>query len=285
MSVKIIIDSASDISEKEAKKLGIVMLPISITFGDEEFLDGVNLLPNEFYEKLAQSKVVPKTSLVNTFRFKEAFEEHTKSGDEVVVITLSSKLSGTYKCAKEAAQEFSGKVFVVDSLNACIGERLLGLYALQLAKEGKSASEIASELDVSKKRINVIAMINTLEYLKRGGRISAAAAFAGKLLGIKPLIGVIDGEVKVIGKAMGTRNGGALLNKLIAEKNGFDLSMPHGVVWSGNDRSMLDKYVKESAQLWGEQAQDVPAYILGCTIGSHIGPGAVGVAFFEKNHK
>ena len=134
---------------------------------------------------------------------------------------------------------------------------------------------------LQKKKINVLALIGTLEYLKKGGRISATVAFAGALLSIKPIIGVIDGEVKMIGKAMGVKNGCNTLNKIVVEKGGIDFNMPCGVIWSGNDKTGLEKFVADSTNLW-EGHNDIPAYILGGTIGTHIGPGAIGLAFFEK---
>ena len=145
--VKLVIDSGSDISKKEADELGIIMVPIEVHFGDEDFMDGVDLLPAEFYEKLVQAKELPQTSLINEYRWHEVFEEATKNGDEVVAVVLSSKLSGTLKCAQDAAKDFEGKVYVVDSLNATLGERVLGEYALRLIKEGMSAKEIAEKLE------------------------------------------------------------------------------------------------------------------------------------------
>ncbi len=282
MAIKVIIDSASDISLAEAEKMGVVMLPMTVTFGEEEYLDGVDITPLQFYEKLVESDELPKTSQINAYRFEEEFEKLIKGGHELIVITISSKLSGTYKSARQAAEGFDGKVRVIDSLNACIGERLLCEYALRLVSEGKSLDEIERALNENKKKINVMAMIGTLEYLKKGGRISSAAAFAGELLSLKPVIAIVDGEVKVVGKAMGSKKGNNLLTRLVSEKGGIDFSMPYGVVWSGLTDALLKKYVQDSARLWETETSQVPAYILGATIGTHIGPGAVGVAFFEK---
>lgn len=282
MSVKIIIDSASDINHDEALQMGIIMMPMNITFGEEEYMDGVDLLPRQFYQKLHESKVLPKTSLINSFRFEEEFAKHINAGDEVVAITISSKLSGTFNSAVEASEKFDGKVQVVDSMNAAIGERLLAQYALALSKQGKTAKEIASALNESKSRLQVMAVIDTLEYLKKGGRISGAAAAAGKILAIKPVVAVVDGEVKMIGKAMGSKNGYNLLNKIVKDSGGFDTSLPFGALWSGLDQSISDKYIQDSAALWGVDKDSVTSYILGGTIGTHIGPGAVGVAYFKK---
>ncbi len=282
MSVKIIVDSASDISKTEAEALGLIMLPMIVSFKGEDYFDGETLLPKQFYEKLIESDSLPKTSQISPFRFEEAYEDVVKGGDECVVITISSKLSGTYLSAKQAAENFKDKVFVVDSLNACVGERLLVQYALRLKEEGLSASEIAEKLNEQKGRINVMAMLDTLEYLKKGGRISSAVALVGEMLSLKPVIAVADGEVKMIGKARGSKNGNNLLNSLVERRGGIDFSMPYGVVYSGLNNDVLKKYLRDSAKLYNEDTSVIPEYIIGCTIGTHVGPNAIGVAFFAN---
>ena len=282
MSVKILVDSASDFTETQAKELGIELMPIKVQFGDEEYLDGFNLLPDDFYNKLASSKDLPKTSLINEYQFEEKFNELTSGGDEVVAITISSNLSGTYRCASEAAKKFNGKVFAIDSLNACLGERLLCEYALRLANDGLSAKEIAQKLDENKTKINVVAVIDTLKYLKMGGRISAATAFVGEILSIKPMIAVINGEVKVTGKCHGLKKGYLTICDYVKNKGGIDFDMPHGLIWSGIDDSNLKTFKPISERFWKDSVADINSYRLGSTIGAHIGPGAIGVAFFEK---
>lgn len=142
------------------------------------------------------------------------------------------------------------------------------------------AKEIAAELEVAKTRICLMAVLNTLEYLKKGGRISAAVAFAGSMLSIKPVVAVEGGEVKLVGKALGSKKGNNLLSSLVEKKGGIDFDMPYGVVCSGLDDTMLKKYVADSAHLWAEHTENIPSYVIGSTIGTHIGPGAIGVAFF-----
>ena len=282
MSVKLVIDSSSDITEAEAKELGITMLPMAITFGEEEFLDGVNLTSEAFYEKLVNSADLPKTSQINAFRFEEAFEKYVKAGDEVVAIVLSSKLSGTYNSALQGASNYEGKVYVVDSLNATAGERILVEYALRLVKEGKSAKEIFEILEEKKHKIQVRAMIDTLKFLKKGGRISAVAAFAGELMGLKPMAAVVDGKVEVVGKCLGLKKAIMFMNKDIERLGAIDFDMPFYVLYSGTDKDKADKYIQENSDLWECGIEKVRKDCIGATIGTHVGPGAIGVAFFSK---
>ena len=163
--IKILIDSASDIDQKEAESLGIYMIPMEVRFGEDTFLDGGNLSHRQFFEKLIESSDLPKTSQINEFRWEEQYKELTQNGDQLIVITISSKLSGTYNCAKSAAKNFAGKVFVVDSLSAAIGERILCEYALKLIKQNKDINSIIDELNDKKKNIQIIAVVDTLKYL------------------------------------------------------------------------------------------------------------------------
>lgn len=277
MAIKILTDSGSDITAAEAEKLGIKLLSMSISFGSEEYYDGETLMPSEFYVKLQSSHELPKTSQITQFRFEEAFEELVKNEDEVIAITLSSKLSATHNNAVNAAERFGGRVLVVDSFNACLGQRLLCLYALQLVEKGLSAQEIVEKLEIDKHKIRLFAMIGTLEYLKKGGRISSAVAVIGGMLSIKPIIEVTGGEVKVISKAIGFKKGLDTLSKLSVYE--VDKTKPYGMLYSGTDESLVDKYVSSQNAV---MEKPVDSYALGSTIGTHIGPGAVGFAYFSK---
>lgn len=283
--IKILIDSASDIQSDEAQKMGLSMIPMEIGFDDETFLDGVNLSHKQFFEKLIESDALPKTGQINEYRWGEAFEEMTKNGDQVIAITISSKLSGTFACAQKAAKEFGGRVFAVDSMNAAAGERILGEYALRLIREGRDAETIVKELNEKKKKIQLLAVIDTLEYLKKGGRISGAVAFAGKMLSVKPVISVTDGEVKLVGKTIGSKRSNNLLMQLVEKCGGINFSMPYALMYSGLSDEYLKKYLHDSESLWRGHVDDpdkIPAYLIGSTIGTHIGPNAVGVAFFSN---
>ena len=281
--IKILVDSACDLEQSDAEALGVSLLPLQIRFGEEEFLDGVTLSHRAFFEKLIETNTLPQTSQINEYRFEEAFSELTEDGSEVVAITLSSKLSGTHASAVKAAKKFGGKVHVVDSLNACIGERVLLEYAVRLVKEGRlGAAEIAAELDEKKGKIQLLAVLDTLQYLRKGGRISSVTAIAGEMLSIKPVISVVRGEVKLVGKAMGSKKGNNLLNKLVSDCGGIDFTMPYVLGYSGLSDEFLQKYIRDSEALWKDHTDHVPYYLIGSTIGTHVGPGAIAVAFFAK---
>ena len=279
MSNKILIDSGSDLNESEAKNLGLNFIPMQIQFGDREYLDGIDLFGNKFFELLEKSNDLPKTSLINYYRWNETFEELTKDGSEVMAITLSSKLSGTYNAALDASKNFNG-VRVVDSLNATYGEAILGIYALELVKKGLSLNAIIEELEEKKKDICVYAVIDTLKYLKKGGRISATAAIAGTLLSVKVVIGVINGEVQLINKVIGRKKGNSFIRSLVDSTNGIDYAMPYGLIYSGTDTTNLDNFKTDIKDI--TLNNHFPEHSLGCTIGTHIGPGAVGIVYFKK---
>ncbi len=281
MAVRFIIDSASDILPEEANALGMIHLPLRVLFGEQEYADAVNLTHAEFYEKLAQSENLPSTSQVPPADFAEAYEEVVGAGDTAVVVTISSKLSGTYQSAVIAAEDYEGKVFVVDSLNATVGERILVQKGLEYAKAGLSAAEIKEKLDADKLRIRLGAIVDTLEYLKKGGRVSSTVAFVGGLLSIKPLIAVEDGKVEVIGKARGMKQAQNQLNEVIEKYGKLNVNEPFGFVFSGNTDEHVKKYLESNPQLFEGWNQEIPFYSVGCTIGTHVGPGAIGVAFFE----
>ncbi len=280
--IKILVDSAADLELPEAEELGITLAPILVRFGKDEFMDGVNITHREFFEKLIESGELPQTSQINEFRFAEYFKNLTANGDDVIAITISSKLSGTYSCAVKAAKKFGGKVRVVDSLNASIGERVLLQYALRLLNCGLTVDEIVKELNERKQKIQVLAVLDTLKYLRKGGRISAAAAIAGEMLSIKPVVSVIKGEVKLVGKAIGSKKGNNLLNQLIEKCGGIDFERPYTLGYSGLSDDYLKKYLHDSEKLWKGNTDSVPSYLIGSTIGTHVGPNAIAVAFFAK---
>ena len=282
MAVRFIIDSAADIVPAEAEALGLIHLPLKVIFGEEEYSDSVDLTHREFYEKLIENDEIPTTSQINPGVFMSAYQKVADNGDTAVVITLSGKLSGTYQSAMIALDGFEDKIFVVDSESVCVGERILIQLGLKLRDQGLSAAEIAAELDLQKKHVRVLALLDTLEYLKKGGRISAAVAFAGNLLSIKPVIAIENGEVSLVGKARGSKKGNNLLRELITNCGGINFDKPFALAYSGLSDRLLQKYIEDSSEIWSSHAETLPISTVGCTIGTHAGPGAIAVAFFEN---
>lgn len=281
MKIRIIADSGCDMPQPYPSC--VTVLPLTVTFGQESFEDGVTLSHRAFYEKLVEGEVLPTTSQIAPGRFEEAFAQATAAGEMVVAITLSSRLSGTWQSACIAAERFAGQVFVVDSENATIGQLVLVERAVELVKEGLDAAQIAARLEQEKKQIRLVALLDTLEYLKRGGRIAPSVALVGGLLSIKPVVAVQEGQVVLLGKARGSKNGNNLLVQLIQKAGGVDFSRPLRLGYTGLSDELLQKYIEDSRSLWSGHAEQLPVCTVGGAIGTHVGPGAVAVAFFHKN--
>ena len=278
MSVRIIVDSTTELPEQTVRRVTVV--PLTIHFGEQQYVSGVDIDARKFYEMLVEGDVLPTTSQPTPYAFTQVFQEAVDAGDTVVCITVSSKLSGTYQSACIAAADFPGKVFVVDSLTVAIGGGILTEYALSLTDKGMDAEEIAWKLMQKREKVRLLALLDTLEYLKKGGRISSAVAFAGGLLNIKPVIAVADGEVKMLGKARGSKQGNNLLVQEIDKAGGVDFEKPLLLGYTGLSDALLQKYIVDSAALWQGKVEQLPVSIVGSVVGTHAGPGAVAVAFF-----
>lgn len=279
MSVKIVVDSTADLAADIQENLCIV--PLTVHFRDEEYIDGVTITHQSFYEKLIETDVLPSTSQATPAAFEEVFRRITENGDDAVVITVSSTLSGTYQSAVIAAQEYPGRIFVVDSRSAAIGSGILAELALHYTRENLSAAEIAAQIEHERDNVCVIAMLDTLEYLKKGGRISKTAAFAGGLLSIKPVVAIKDGEIVMLGKARGSKQGNNLLVKEIQNAGGIDFSKPILLGYTGLSDVLLQKYITDSRNLWECGTESLRSTIIGSVIGTHAGPGAIAAAFFK----
>lgn len=280
MSVQIIVDSSVDVAERFRERLHIV--PLIIHFGEEELIDGVTINKEQFYRRLVESEQLPFTSQASPVAFQKVYEEVTQAGDSAVVITLASKLSGTYQSACIAAGDFDN-IYVVDSQTAAIGAGVLTEYALARAEAGIGARELASELEQKREDVCLVALLDTLEYLKRGGRISKTAALAGGLLNIKPMITVRDGEVVLIGKARGAKQGNSLLVEKIRACGGIDFDLPILLGYSGLSGESLETYVEYSHDLWERGTEILDKTCISGVIGTHTGPGVVAAAFFRKH--
>ena len=279
MKTRIIVDSTADLVPEIEQRVHIV--PLTVHFGQEEYIDGVTIDHKTFYEKLVESDVLPTTSQATPDAFMKEFDKVKEAGEAAVVITLASKFSGTYQSATIAAEDYEN-IYIVDSSSAAMGSGILVELAFRLLDEGKGAEEIAAILEEEKKKIVVVALVDTLEYLKKGGRISKAVAFAGGVLNIKPVLSVIDGEINMLGQARGSKMGNNLLVQEIDKAGGIDFSKPVLLGYSGISDALLKKYIEDSRHIWEGNLQEVRYTTVGSVIGTHAGPGAVVVAFFEK---
>lgn len=279
MGVRIIIDSTANVRSDFADKF--IVVPLTVNFGEESYADGIEIDNNTFYKKLVTSSVLPTTSQPTPDAFAKVFKEITDAGDEAVVITISSKLSGTYQSATIAAEDFEGKVFVVDGYTVAIGTGALAEYALNLAESGKTAAEIAQTIEKDKEDIRVYAVVDTLEYLKKGGRISAAVAFAGGLLNFKPVIAIAEGVVQSLTKGRGNKQANSLMNQEV-EKEGIDFEKPFVIGYTGAESTLMQEYIKDNLEFWGGDASKIHTAQLGSVVGTHAGPGAVAIGYFVK---
>ena len=279
MKTRIIVDSTSDLMPDARARVTVV--PLTVHFGDEEFIDGVTIDHKTFYEKLVETDVHPTTSQATPAGFMAEYEKAAQAGESAVVITLSSKLSGTYQSAVIAAGDYEN-IYVVDSGSVAIGGGILVELALRLLDQGLEAPEIAARLETEKEKVRIVALLDTLEYLKKGGRISKTVAFAGAVLNIKPVVSVTDGEIQMLGKARGSKMGNNLLVQEIEKAGGVDFSKPVLLGYTGLSDALLLKYIEDSRQLWEAGLDQVRYTSIGSVIGTHAGPGAIAVAFFKN---
>lgn len=278
MSVKIVVDSTADLIPEIRSRVEVV--PLTVHFGEKEYIDGVTITPQEFYKKLTAAKELPSTSQATPYAFSDVFEQAMEEGHTVVAIVVSSGLSGTYQSAVIAASEYPGKVFVVDSRHIAISSGIMVEYAFQLLDQGMDAESIADELTAIRSKVRLMAVVDTLEYLQKGGRVSKTLAIAGGLLSIKPIIGFNEeGRIEMVGKARGNRQANAMMNKKALEL-GIDFSKPFMLGYTGTGDALLQKYIQESADFLADHPYNTS--IVSAVVGTHAGPDAVAIAFFTK---
>lgn len=265
---------------QQLKNGGITVIPLKVRFGDNEYQDGKTLSNVEFYERLIETDIVPKTSQIPPAEYIDEFEKAVNEGDEVVCLVISSEVSGCFQSATIAAGDFDDKIHIIDTKQFCISYYVLVEYAVRLRDEGKSADEIVAALEEAKTRVKVLSVFDTLEYLKAGGRLSSTAAFVGNVLSIKPVVTITDGIVEVIGKARGSKNGNNILNQTIEKLGGIDFSMPICFGYTGLSDDMLQKYIKDGKNIYEGKIDSLNIVSVGATIGTYAGPGAIAVAFF-----
>ena len=263
--IRIVTDSAADLTARDLETPGVTVVPMGITFADGTATVDDGMTKDEFFTRLAEDSKLPRTSQPSPASFIELFEDAADAGDEVIVITVAQKLSGTYQCASLAAAETDAKVYIIDSETATQGEAIIVREAIRLREQGLSASRIAAELETFKKRVRVVAIVDSLKHLQKGGRLPAAVAIVGGALGIKPVLMLSEGAIHLVDKGRGRPGALVALYRQLDKQGGVDPAYGYTLVYS-DDKQL-------TAPTGGRVGQ------IGPTIGTHIGPGAVGVAF------
>lgn len=279
MEIKIITDSTSDITIEEGKERGIGIVPLNVIFENKSYKEGIDINPDKFYPMLKEAKKLPTTSQPSPEDFLKLFLEVKKAGTAAIVLLVSSKISGTVQSAliaKELAEY--EHIYIVDTLSSIMGLRLLVDYALKLKEQGDSPERIVQAIEEAKSRVEIYAVVDTLEYFLKGGRLSKSNAVVGSLLNLKPIVALKDGTVSVVGKARGTNNSISTLIKEIDKAGAIDSSFPIYFGYTENDdkcRLLINK-VKESFSF-----KDYSLHPVGCVIGTHAGPGASAIAYLR----
>lgn len=273
--IKIITDSSSNITQEEAKKLGVTVIPMNIIFGAEEYRDGVDISFEEFYEKMASSKEFPHTSQLTEAQVEETVKEVLKTcgdDDEILIMPLAAVLSGSYMQCKKVADRYE-KVYVYETKCTTVMLKLMIWEALQ--NQGKSAKEVMDILEALRPKLKLYAVLDTLENLGKGGRLPKAVALIGSVLKIKPVITFgLDGKVELVSKQFGINKGISYINSVV-DKNKIDFSKPVYLIYTGNDDNS-ETLVKKLGVEYSEKSNICPV------IGVHIGANAAGIVFAEK---
>ena len=272
--LRILTDSTADLPTALAQRMQVEVVPLQVTFENgDTYRDGLDLPPEEFYERLSECQPSPEA-------FEKAFNDARDAGDELIAILLSGKISGTYQSAQIAASLVDyDKIYLIDGLSATLGNQLLVRLAVELRDEGRSAGEIVSILEEEKHKVQLLAVVDDLKYFRKGGRLTGAEAFAGAVLGIKPVVGMKDGHVGLVGKARGMPGAYVALFKLLDQDGGLDPDKRYLVGYTAHHRTVepIQKYLIGNLHL---PAAEV--FHIGPVIGTHAGPGAAGIAYFAK---
>ena len=279
--IRIVTDSAADLTAAELNAPGVIVVPMTVTFmdGTSQEDDGT-MTKDDFFARLASDSKLPRTSQPSPASFMQAYEDAAAAGDEVIVITIAQKLSGTFQSARLAAADADFAPYIVDSESASQGEALLVREAVRLRdEEHLSAEEIFNALEQFKKRVRIVAVVDSLKHLQKGGRLPAAVALVGGALGIKPVLALQDGAIKLVDKGRGRPGALVAMFKQLDALGGIDPRYGYTLLYSDNKQLIapVHHYMHQNLQLTGGHVAQ-----LGPTIGTHVGPGVVGVVFVAK---
>ncbi|GAA0133589.1 DegV family protein [Paenibacillus sp. YSY-4.3] len=281
VQVKIFADSTSDLPASWLEEYGIGIIPLYVVFNDETYRDGIDITPVGIYERVAAAGNLPKTTAPSPKDFIDAFAPYVEQGQDVVYISISSSLSSTYQNALIAAGEFpEGRIHIVDSLNLCSGIGLLVMKAVRAAQQGQSGSEIVALLERSRQLVNTEFVIDTLEYLYKGGRCSGMQNFIGSLLQIRPVLRVVEGSIIPAYKVRGRKEKAVqqMLDNALAKKEQMDddlIIVAH---------TLAEEEARRIAAILREQTpvREVAIAEAGCVISSHCGPHTVAIMYMNK---
>jgi len=278
LAVRIVTDSTADLPQKFASDLGISVVPLSVIFGDEVFREGIDISHDLFYDKMAHGRILPTTSAPSVGEFLEVYEPLLKESDEIVSLHLSSKLSATYNNACQAAQILADKgarIEVIDTRVVSLGMMFAVLAAARAAREGCDIDEVRAVVERTIGRIRIYILLDTLEYVRRGGRIGRGRAFLGAMLRVKPLLSIRDGEVhpeeRVRTKTMA-------INRLYQIATSYHNVQEVALGYSTNPQDAHDLQVRLAAAL---PHANILVTRVGPVIGSHGGPGILGLGILE----
>ena len=278
--VAIVTDSASDLTPELAQAAGVSVVPLLVYFGDKEYTAGVQLSDADFWRELtAPGAPFPRTAAAAPGTFRDTFERLFAEGaDAIVYVGVGSKLSATIGSAKVASEMLPGKpIHIVDSASASMGIGLLALSAAEMARGGASAEQIVAEVEKQRARIKLYVVLETLEYLKRGGRISPARAAIGSVLSVKPIITVEDGVVETADRPRTRGKARARLLELLAATKPERVAILHG------QAPDIAEFERELAAITGVGRESMTTHLIGPSVGPHVGPGAYGAVVLSRS--
>ena len=280
MAICIITDSTSDISAEWAAANNIILAPLRVTIDGQTYTDGIDLSREDFYRKMAASPTLPKTSQVNPDEFEILFQKILSEGDEVLGIFISSELSGTCQSALIAAGTLdSDRIRIIDSRLVTFGLALLVIRAVEVAAQGHSLNKTADIIESDKSRVRALAVLDTLDNLKKGGRLSATSAVMGTLLGVKPILSIVNGRIEAIGKARGFKKG---VQSIMQRFRDMKTDFHHSMVCLGHaNRPEMIRYL-ESVLRSHLHLDSSLSVSIGPVVGTYSGEGCVGVALMVE---
>lgn len=270
MAIRLIADSTCDITIKDCERMGVELIPLKVTIDGKTYLDKFELTNEEFYEKMAKAEDIPVTTLASPHDFMDKFDEYPD--DDIICITVSSKLSGTYQSAVIAKEETRrNNIHIIDSCSVSLGAGILVEYAAKMIENGENATDISAKLSEIAPKIELYAVVDTLKYLVKGGRLGKASGAVGSILGIRPVLRVKDGVIENVSKERGMAKAVAKMKALVEEntdylENDFPVTYGH----SNNESGM--------ESLMAQMSRSGSRYFIGSVVGTHAGPGAVGIA-------